>query len=271
MIETKNLTFKFPNNALGLADFNVTLPSGSRTILVGPNGAGKSTLLRILSGKKLASQGSVIIDGVDPFSDTMVDTPYLGLDWASNPMVKRDVSVMVLLATMGGNQYPERRDWLVKALDIDLRWHMHEASDGQRRRVQLAMGLLRPWKSLFLDEVTVDLDVLTRYRFLEFLRQETEQRGAQIVYATHIFDGLHHWPTHIVRMLDGKCVEVAEFEDFKQRNSHPEEPFSLHQVVLDWIIDEDEKNNTKLPKWTDMEAEELQNGSVRSILEHIKT
>jgi len=51
---------------------------------------------------------------------------------------------------------------------------------------------------LLLDEITVDLDVLARADLLKFLRKECEQRGSTIIYATHIFDGLDDWPTHIV-------------------------------------------------------------------------
>ena len=58
---------------------------------------------------------------------------------------------------------------------------------GERRRVQLAMGLMRPWSVLLLDEVTVDLDVLVRSELLDFLRQETISRECTIVYCTHIF------------------------------------------------------------------------------------
>lgn len=51
---------------------------------------------------------------------------------------------------------------------------------------------------LLLDEITVDLDVLARADLLIFLRKECQERGATIIYATHIFDGLEDWPTHIV-------------------------------------------------------------------------
>lgn len=57
----------------------------------------------------------------------------------------------------------------------------HPVVLGQRRRVQLVMGLLQPWDVLLLDEVTVDLDVLVRAEFLDYLRQETEERNATIV------------------------------------------------------------------------------------------
>lgn len=48
---------------------------------------------------------------------------------------------------------PARRQRLIDLLDIDLDWHMHCVSDGQRRRVQICMGLLKPFKVLLMDEV----------------------------------------------------------------------------------------------------------------------
>ncbi|KAF3513407.1 hypothetical protein F2Q69_00000085 [Brassica cretica] len=80
--------------------------------------------------------------------------------------------------------------FVVKVLDIDISWRLHNASDGQRRRVQICMGLLKPFKVLLLDEITVDLDVLARADLLTFLRKECQERGATIIYATHIFDGV---------------------------------------------------------------------------------
>lgn len=44
----------------------------------------------------------------------------------------------------------------------------------------------------------MDLDVLARANLLKFLRRECEERGATIIYATHIFDGLEDWPSHMV-------------------------------------------------------------------------
>jgi hypothetical protein len=58
---------------------------------------------------------------------------------------------------------------------------------------------------LLLDEITVDLDVLARANLLTYLKKEGEERGATIIYATHIFDGLDDWPTHIVSVLSIFC------------------------------------------------------------------
>lgn len=59
---------------------------------------------------------------------------------------------------------------------------------------------------LLLDEITVDLDVVGRLQLLAFFRSECEERGATIVYATHIFDGLEDWVTHLAYMENGHFI-----------------------------------------------------------------
>jgi ABC-type uncharacterized transport system ATPase subunit len=70
-----------------------------------------------------------------------------------NPVVRGDIVVEHFLNSVGGYRHKERRDHLLDILDVDLDWHMHAISDGERRRVQLCMGLMQPWDVLLLDEV----------------------------------------------------------------------------------------------------------------------
>uniref|UniRef100_A0A1D1ZRQ9 ABC transporter domain-containing protein n=1 Tax=Auxenochlorella protothecoides TaxID=3075 RepID=A0A1D1ZRQ9_AUXPR len=172
-----DLTYKAGFGPVLLENINLDLPPGSRCLLCGANGAGKTTLLQVLAGKHMVPPSAVQILGRPAFHDLS-----LGAD-------------------------PARRDRLLRLLDIDLEWTMLSASDGQRRRVQIAMGLLLPYKVLLLDEITVDMDVLGRLDLLHFFKQECEERGASIVYATHIFDGLEGWPTHLAYMEGGKVVK----------------------------------------------------------------
>lgn len=130
--------------------------------------------------------------------------------------MRSDIGVAELLDSVGGKVYRDRRHELVTILDIDEDWRMSLCSDGERRRVQLAMGLMRPWTVLLLDEVTVDLDVLARDRFLGFLKEETEKRACTIVYATHIMDGLAGWPTHLVRLVGGESRFVGSMEEIEK-------------------------------------------------------
>ncbi|KAL8680560.1 MAG: hypothetical protein Q9224_000588 [Gallowayella concinna] len=234
-IDVKSLSYAFPDGSSGLKNVILNLPPGSRTLLIGANGAGKTTLLRLLSGKRLAPSGTVSVAGVDPFSHGLEGVTYLGLEWVLNPIVRTDIDVPTLLASMGGNHYSQRRDELVDILDIDLSWRLHAVSDGERRRVQLAMGLLRPWRILLLDEITVDLDLLSRSNFLAFLKRETEIRPCTIVYATHILDNLAQWPTHLVHLHLGKVKESGATESFDMLDTSRSGNSQLGELVLGWL------------------------------------
>ncbi|RDW70326.1 putative ABC transporter-2 [Coleophoma crateriformis] len=239
-IEVTKLSYSFPDSSVGLRDVILSLPPSSRTLLIGANGAGKTTLLRLLSGKRLAPSGTISVGGLDPFKDGLEGVTYLGLEWVLNPIVRTDIGVQELLRSVGGDHYPERRDELVEVLDIDLEWRMHAVSDGERRRVQLAMGLIRPWRILLLDEITVDLDLLSRSNFLGFLKQETEKRQCTIVYATHILDNLAEWPTHLVHMSLGKVKEWGSMETFdvQGKREYDSGNSRLGMLVLGWLKDD---------------------------------
>jgi CCR4-NOT complex subunit CAF16 len=203
------------------------------------NGAGKTTLLRLLAGKRMAPSNTIALGGVDPFKEGLEGVTYLGMEWVLNSVVRTDIGVSTLLASVGGDVFSERRDELVDLLDIDLGWRMHAVSDGERRRVQLAMGLLRPWQVLLLDEITVDLDLLTRSNFLNFLKRETESRACTIVYATHILDHLAQWPTHLVHMHLGQVKQWGAMREFAgQVPNRTSENSLLGDLVLHWLTED---------------------------------
>ncbi|KAI1261327.1 ABC transporter [Xylariaceae sp. FL1019] len=236
-ITVKNLTYTFPGYDTGLSGVSLKVPPRSRTLLIGANGAGKTTLLRLLAGKRLAPSDTINISGVDPFKEGLEGVTYLGLEWVLNPIVRTDIGVKELLRSVGGDAYPDRRDELIGVLDIDVNWRMSSVSDGERRRVQLAMGLIRPWTILLLDEITVDLDVLSRAEFLGWLKAETESRECTIVYATHILDNLAGWPTHLVHMHLGTVCEWGPADDFlgEAANLKSTGNSRLGELVLGWL------------------------------------
>lgn len=237
-IEVNDLSYTFPDYSTGIRNVSLDLPPRSRTLLIGANGAGKTTLLRLLAGKRLAPSKTISICGVDPFKDSLEGVTYLGLEWVLNPIVRNDIGVNELLRSVGGDAYPERRDELIAMLDIDTNWRMHAVSDGERRRVQLAMGLVRPWRILLLDEITVDLDVLSRAEFLRWLKRETEIRECTIVYATHILDNLAGWPTHLVHMHVGTVKEWDTAEtmlDALEPSVAESGNSRLGELVMGWL------------------------------------
>ncbi|GMY21909.1 ABC transporter I family member 20 [Fagus crenata] len=247
-IEINGLKFTYPgidgHPPLGstplIEDFSLTLHASDRCLLVGSNGAGKTTILKILGGKHMVEPHMVRILGRSAFHDTALtssgDLSYLGGEWKREVAfagfevaIQVDVSAEKMIYGVAGID-PQRRDELIKVLDINLSWRMHKVSDGQRRRVQICMGLLKPYKVLLLDEITVDLDVLARADLLRFLRKECDERGATIIYATHIFDGLEDWPSHIVYVAHGKLQLAMPMDKVKEISK-----LSLMRTVESWL------------------------------------
>ncbi|KAG0666305.1 CCR4-NOT regulatory complex component [Maudiozyma exigua] len=225
-VEIEDLTYTFPGKKeAALKDVTMQIPWNTRTLVIGSNGAGKSTLLKLLSGKHLCLNGKIQVNGLDPFSPLSMHLPnndeadgdvqvstYLGTEWCHMNIINRDIGVLELLESIGLKHFQKRGDLLCDILEIDLEWRMHQLSDGQKRRVQLVMGLLKPWRVLLLDEVTVDLDVIARSRLLDFLKMETETRKCSVVYATHIFDGLAQWPDNIYHIKDGRLLDKLDYK-----------------------------------------------------------
>jgi CCR4-NOT complex subunit CAF16 len=233
---------------------DLKLKPGSCCLLLGANGAGKTTLLKILGGKHMVPKDKVLIHGREAFYDTGLTTSgqlsYIGGNW------QRDVAFAGYGVTLAGdfpakkmldsipNVDPARKKRIIEVLDINPEWRMHQVSDGQRRRVQLAYGLMVPYSVLLLDEITVDLDVLGRADLMGFLRQECEERQVTIVYATHIFDGLEQFATHVAFVAGGQlrfCEPMEEIEGLKDR-----EPGALLATVEVWLRKEAEIKKQEL-------------------------
>jgi CCR4-NOT complex subunit CAF16 len=233
-VVVRDLRFSYNRSKRVILDgIDLEIPAGVRCLVIGANGAGKTTLLRVIAGKHMVSRETVRVLGASAFHDTWLagDVEMLG----GNFPFDIDLEVGEMLRNAVGID-PARRDRLVDLLGVDRHWHMHAVSDGQRRRVQLLFGLMRPRKLLLLDEVTTDLDLLARQDLLEFLRQESVERGATILYATHIFDTLDEWATHLVYLVAGKVrlfsplSEIPELAEWRTRTTTP----LLHLVVA-WL------------------------------------
>lgn len=212
--------------------------------------SGKSSLLRCLSGLHFHEHQSVKVLGKPAFFETPRDLTFLGAEWRSNPLVKSDIAVKKLLdGVEGGDE--SRKQKLIEALSIVVDGRMHMLSDGQRQSVQIAAGLIKPFSLLLLDEVTVDLDVLARKNLLDFLRKETVERNATILYATHVFDGLGDWPTHILHVSNHRvrvCQELAKCAEYTELCStwDPRMGSPLSRLVEEWLQREyDEKKRMK--------------------------
>ncbi|MBC7974126.1 MAG: ATP-binding cassette domain-containing protein [Myxococcales bacterium] len=227
-IEVRDLRFAYRGHAREvLAGIDLRIAAGRRVLVIGANGAGKTTLLRVIAGKHMVPAETVRVLGVSAFHDPTLSSrsEFLGgrfpfeVDLRVEEILARQIDVDL-----------DRRARLIDVLGVDVHWHMHAVSDGQRRRVQLLLGLARPRELLLLDEITTDLDLIARQDLLAFLREESEQRGTTILYATHIFDTLEHWATDVVYLVGGKIVVHAPMSELPELAEMP-----LVSLVERWL------------------------------------
>tara|TARA_B100000674_G_C37949532_1_gene966544 strand:- start:710 stop:1522 length:813 start_codon:yes stop_codon:yes gene_type:complete len=224
IVEIKKLFFQYFDKKI-LFDINLEIEENEKIILIGSNGAGKSTLLRVLCGLHMATnyEHFEVLGDRSP-NDQCNGLCYLGNRW------ERNISFCGVSPYMGdiraGDMMKkwqedniERRNELVEVLEIDLDWKMHQVSDGQRKRVQIMLGLLKPFKLLVIDEFLNELDVVIRDNFFKYLEKECKLRNSSIIYATHIFDNLDKWADKVIYISKGKCENKIYMNKFNTCNN----------------------------------------------------
>jgi CCR4-NOT complex subunit CAF16 len=227
-IAVTGLSFSYPGApAPVLRDLSFTLPAGARCLLLGANGVGKSTLLRLLAGKHMLAGDTVRVLGRPAFHDTSLAAAvaFLGGPFPFH----QDIRVDAILAHRQGLDRA-RVARVVEILDVDPGWRMHQVSDGQRRRVQLLLDLIRAPQVILLDEVTADLDVLARADLLRYLTEESQQRAVTVVYASHVLDGLAAWGTHLMFLSPGGVRHFGPLAAVPALAGAP-----LHLVCEQWM------------------------------------
>ncbi len=231
-LEVCDLSFKYEGQSEWLLkDLSFEVSEGKCVLLLGANGTGKSTLLRVLSGLHLVPSSTIQLFGEDPFSATSSQPKAVLV--ADDFRLNLDLKVSELMDDTRST--PSARE-LFKILELQSDWRMHKVSDGQRQRVQLWMALSRPWRALFLDEVTVHLDVNTRERLLAWIKSETKRRKAVSMLATHIFDSLLTkkgcWADQIIFLGHNQVWQTASWQQIKKQLAVTN---PLSSVVSRWI------------------------------------
>ena len=90
--------------------------------------------------------------------------------------------------------------------------------------MKILIGLIRIFKVLLLDEITTSLDICERQDILHWIIKESNERGANILYATHIFDVLDDWATHLHYITDeGKYGWKSDIQDLEKYQKLKEE------------------------------------------------
>jgi len=223
-IEVQGLVKRYGSkNAVDGIDLSVE--SGEIFALLGPNGAGKTTTVEILEGYRKATSGKVKVLGFDPAT-----TGSSGQRWRNQIGIvlqstsdAADLSVFETISHYA-NYYENPRD-VQKVIDeVGLREKINakarQLSGGQRRRLDVALGIIGSPKLLFLDEPTTGFDPEARRSFWELIKV-LKAEGKTILLTTHYLDEAQALADRVGVINNGKIIEIATPETLGGRNNAP--------------------------------------------------
>jgi len=201
-------------NFTALDGVSFDIEAGETFALLGPNGAGKSTTIEILEGYRDRTSGEASVLGVDPGKG--------GLDWKAQLGIvlqstgeSGNITVREQLTHFAGF-YPNARDVdeVIAAVGLEAKQKamIRKLSGGQRRRVDVALGIIGRPELLFLDEPTTGFDPEARRQFWDLIRS-LKAEGTTILLTTHYLDEAAQLGDRAGIIAGGRLIDIGRIDE----------------------------------------------------------
>lgn len=210
-----------------LRDVTFQARAGEVLALLGPNGAGKTTTIEILEGFRMRSAGAVHVLGTDPAKGDEAWRAGIGVvlqSWRDHGRWR----VRELLAQLGSYYRPystasRSRPWdidelvAVVGLEEQANSRIITLSGGQRRRLDLAIGIVGRPELLFLDEPTAGFDPHARREFHDLVHRLADDQHTTIILTTHDLDEAEKLADRILILTGGRIIADGSAEALARR------------------------------------------------------
>ncbi|GIG00697.1 ABC transporter [Catellatospora citrea] len=208
-ISVSGLRKSYADN-VAVAGVDLAVPPGEVFALLGPNGAGKTTTVEILEGFRARDSGTVSVLGIDPAKADR--------DW------RRRVGIVL----QGTGEFDELKvhevvrhfarfypnpadpDEVIERVGLTEKANSrtHTLSGGQKRRLDVALGIVNQPEVLFLDEPTTGFDPAARREFWDLIRQ-LSHTGTTILLTTHYLDEAEALADRVGVIARGTMIAVS--------------------------------------------------------------
>ena len=219
-LETKNLSFTYPDGTEALKNVNIQIKKGEKIAIMGPNGAGKSTLFSHFNGLTEPTSGHVEIDSekiIFEREKLLEVRQKVGIvfqdpnDQLFAPTVKEDVAFGPMNL---GLDYDEVKNRIVESLEMVGMTGFeektpHHLSGGQQKRIAIAgIVAMRP-EIMILDEPTAGLDPEGVDKVLDILNKLNEE-GISIVISSHDIEMVNSFADKIYVLYGGEIIASGD-------------------------------------------------------------
>ncbi len=187
-----------------------SVETGECFAILGPNGAGKTTTVEILEGFRHRDGGRVSVLGVDPADHSPAWLSRIGIVLQQ----ATDAAELTVRETLGYFSHSYPRPWdvdeLIAAVGLEEKatTRTRHLSGGQRRRLDVALGILGHPEILFLDEPTTGFDPEARRQFWTLI-DSLKASGTTIVLTTHYLDEAEHLADRVAVIQRGRVSALG--------------------------------------------------------------
>ena len=197
---------------------NFNVEEGEVVAVLGPNGAGKTTTVEILEGYLRRDRGRVAVLGTDPADGGGRLRQRIGIVLQECGITPYLTVAEVLAMHAGFYQAPRRIDEVITLVGLEEKANsrIKTLSGGQRRRLDLALGLVGDPELLFLDEPTTGFDPSARRQAWDIVRSLGEL-GKTILLTTHYMDEAQALANRVVVIAAGRVVAEGSPESIGGR------------------------------------------------------
>ncbi|HEY8307272.1 MAG TPA: ATP-binding cassette domain-containing protein [Lapillicoccus sp.] len=207
-------------------DVDLDVAEGEVVGFLGPNGAGKTTTLRMLTTLLRPTAGTAMVAGYDVVREAEQVRRSIGYvsqsgSTGGTARAGDEVTDHGMLYGMTSQDARRRGHELFDQLELDGLWDRQpkSMSGGQRRRLDIAMGLIHEPSLVFLDEPTTGLDPQARANLWSHIADLRDRRGATVLLTTHYLDEADHLSDRIVVIDHGKIVASDTPDNLKAQVS----------------------------------------------------
>jgi ABC-2 type transport system ATP-binding protein len=216
-IEVTGLRRRY-GEVVALAGVDLEVAPGECVALLGPNGAGKTTTIEILEGHRRRDGGTVRVLGIDPVDAPRAWRARIGIV-LQQVWDQQELTVAEVVRHFAG-YYPAPRDpaELIAAVGLgDKRdSRVISLSGGQRRRLDVALGLVGDPELLFLDEPTTGFDPEARREFWRLILS-LKEAGTTILLTTHYLDEAEQLADRVLVIAAGRVLAEGAPDELRRR------------------------------------------------------
>ncbi len=204
-------------------DISFSIGRGEIVGYIGSNGAGKSTTIKMMTGILNPTEGTCLVDGINPSKNRKENAQNIGVVFGQRTQLWWDLplsesfTILKEIYDVSDEDYAEQMAFLNRVLELDEFFDrpVRTLSLGQRMRADLGAALLHNPKVLYLDEPTIGLDLVVKDNIRKAIKEINEKYQTTVILTTHDIGDIEELCSRIIIIDEGKKIYDGTLANLK--------------------------------------------------------